>query len=371
MVRKSRIKSLLTAVVVLGLIGFDRCLEGVRAIGGLNLLSCFSRGQPEGSNNNLVHPWKEVYELIDTHLSDKIRSDDLDMNLEELENLLAAEYRSGATRSGFFCNAGTGQSAVCISRKLKSKDKEVAKNALSKLLNLENNHDCLIATTNNLAELNEMTMNPIGRCDRGQSSLLPRIDRLIFNAALGRAMNCLPKYREQLLRTSSLSDKRISAIKIFWDQILERRLSTLNEDLDEVFRQHPREAIELIKRMNNAIDWDEMFIAQANLKYGVASPLHSSAAPSERSISKRFDYNRAVKVPCTDFRYMVSGIFQSLDFDLQLRNFVPNQLVEQSELDHIVNRQRAYYLMCEKALQEEDRFNDILWDLGGSRRIAN
>lgn len=355
---------LLMIASVLALISIDKCFDKVEAAGGSNILTCFGQRQVPRSNYSL---WSEVFEVIDKHLSTKIQSRDLNRNLEEVEDLLTAE-KGARTTTKIICGSTSSSSEVCISQRLRSKDKNIAKNALSKLLNLESHQDCLVATTNNLAELNEMAMNPIGRCARGQSNILPRIDHMVFNAALQRAKTCLPRYREQLLRIGSLSDKRTSAIKIFWDQILEHRLKTLNEDLDKVFEQHPIEAIEAIKRMPNAIEWDEMYTAQANLKYGVAN---SSTEPSvEGSISKvSFNYEKSVKVPCTNFMHMVSGIFESLNFDLQLRSFVPHESIEQSDLDSVINRQRAYYLMCEKALQQEQRFNDIMWDLGGSRRF--
>lgn len=349
----------LAPFAIMTLVGASGYLYRAEAAGGF---SCF--GQPR-SSCNVEHPWKEAFEMIDQHLSAKIHTNELDANLHEVENLLVAENKATTIRGKFVCDATAGQSAVCISRRMKSKDKEVVKKALFKLLDLEH-QDCLVATSHNLAELNEVAMNPIGRLYRGNANLMPRVDLLIFNAALERAMKCLPEYRGQLLRTSTLSGAGIARIKFFWDQILEQRLRTLHGDLGQVFKRYPARAIHLVRTMPNAIEWDEMYIAQANLKYGVADP--PSTASANRSVAKEFDFERTVRAPCSDYMYMVSGIFQSLDFDLQLLNCVPTRLIEQSEFDDVVNRHRAYYLMCEKALQQETRFNDILADLGGSRR---
>lgn len=178
------------------------CLEGLAHCLGLHreaiYLGCrtLQREYREYPDDQIF----QAYQIIGEHLQKAVREDQLKDNLGVIRRLIELELavRDKDCRS---------KNKKILSCKLESEDASLMINALIRLLHLGSTADvktkCLIITTRGLSENNRLAKDPLGRHVREEGHILPRIDRLIFNATLDRARECLAVYQNRLTALNS------------------------------------------------------------------------------------------------------------------------------------------------------------------------
>lgn len=306
----------------------------------------------------------EAFEAINSYLEVSVKQDDFDSNIDHV-NRLYDSIRDGGT----CLSLGKPKKKTSFFKWPSSKSSHVAEmnavlKALVQLKNLRGASfaiDCSGYTTHKLTDINRIAMDTIGRRERGDNDLFPRIDHLIFTACLRRAESCLPKYKEQLLRASDPSEEALGVMRTYWNRILEHRMKQVNfgdgKPIAQIFSEHPKTALELVKTMRNALEEDELSIG-AEIFNNLASS--SWDVPKNGTDIRIFNFNKYVMKPCDDHVTAVRSIIESLDFDLQLRRFIPEPLVRSTDQDGEVNKHRAYFSMCNKAITGSDRIAQLL-----------
>lgn len=309
----------------------------------------------------------EAFELIDVHLRRSIDTGDFGSNIQELRVLIRNELAEKseaefAERKSWWYRWRRPQ---CLSQQLPSKSRVIMINALIRLLQLEHidqtAHRCSILVTEELAECNRIAKDSIGRRNRKDPPLLPRIDDIIFDAALRRADICIPFYRDRL-RAISKSADAFALVHAYWSQILEHRFNVAHFGIkhgkvDEIFKQHPRAALNLVEKMPYVIEKDEVEIAE---KFLEAESRRRPFNGRSWDKVKTMQYEVYIETPCWDFMGQVKHTFDSLDFDLQMEQFLAAGLMEATLVDGEINRVKAYYMMCTKLLNQRSRFIQLI-----------
>lgn len=308
----------------------------------------------------------EAYAVIDRHLRRLIDTSDFNTNIEELRVLIHRELEAKSTKSDSRNWWNRWRADQCLSQQLPSKNRDVMVNALMRLLQLEHidqvAHRCTFLVTQELAENNRIAQDTIGRRIRNDPFLFPRIDNIIFDAALRRADICIPYYRDRLKAVSQSADA-FAMVHRYWSRILEHRFDAAHfgvkhGKVDQIFKQHPEGALNLVEKMPFAIEEDEIDIAQEFL----------DSESRRRSFGTRWDdtelrtlqYEVYLETPCTDLISLVMHTFDSFDFDMQLQQYIFSGLMEATQTDGEISRMKAYYLMCRKLMNQRNRFIAII-----------
>lgn len=341
------------------ILNINRFLLGVSAVGCFGGLTDCARPSTSGSD-----PLGDTYELIDKHLVSAVPNDELEPNMSELKELLRLENEDESNRSSrFFANR---KRAMPLSQQLPTKDREMMKSTLRLLLRLEyvvtHHGRCLVSNTHNLRENNRFAKDPIGKRIREEPDDYPRIGALIFNSAVQRAQICLPQYKEELTRMTILPLYPVSDVCKYWDRIIEHRMEVANfihardtgvNRLDRAFIKRPKESMLFVMGMQTAIEPEELEIYASVFS-------NNSTAPAGRAyINSYAGFNDRVLQPCRDYHNQIRGIYNSMDFDLKLRRFVPPEIVRMTAFDDIVSRLRSYLYMCRKLLDENSKIIDL------------
>lgn len=362
----------LTSVLIRLLFCIDSRFIGVEAVGCPSPATCFSAPQKDTESvlnvTFLDIPEKaydeqlmnDAVDVLNKHLSRKVATDMLEQNIAEAKSLLC----NGRKLRKLCSKLSKGHLGSKESRTRDRVFKETMRDLLTHLVGLESakgtGYQCFIYDTRNLKEINKMAKDPIRRLDGNQSDQSSRIDNLIFKAASLRANTCLPKYKDQLARMSLLKEPAVVVMMSYWDRVWEYRMRKVDfgrgKQIDDISRLYPRETLEFVQSMPNEVDSDESLAASSVLEVEPGSSPEGSLSPNMRT----YNYERYVKRPCETYVNAVSGVLESVDFDLQLRAFVPEEVVEMVENDCILNRHRAYLCMCEKANQKVMTFGDYL-----------
>lgn len=306
----------------------------------------------------------DAFDIIGRHLKRSIDNIDVDSNLQEVRALIRIELADKSVAP-----SEDRRNAVsrwldrrrCLSQQLPSKSRNVMINALMRLLNLEATtavdqpgKTCGSSVTEKLAECNLIARDPIGRRLRGQSLLvLPRIDDIIYEAALHKAQSCIDQYRSELTPLypdESRPDLPANAVHDYWSLILKRRFKAPFHDrtVDKIFQHHSKRALDLVEKMQYAIEDDEAvitrdFVDKASTKSGL----------SRLGMKARLLW--ALLDPCRFFVTSAKPKFDSMDFDLQFERSINPQFMQAFWRDGIVHRTKAYYLLCSKLLDQTDR----------------
>lgn len=307
---------------------------------------------------------REAFKSIDSHLQAAVPQDDLDTNIAEVRRLMdnmldGSPILPRAKKKSSFIKwpSKTDNSD--------SSDRNIMRRALLSLTDLQGARsfgvDCSTYSTNRLMNTNQIAMDTIGRRERGDEDLLPRIDHLIVTSLVRRAEFCLPKYKEQLRMVSAPSEGTMEVMRVYWNKIFEHRLSKAQlgegKPVDEIFREQPKAALELLKTMPNALEEDEVGIAAEIFQ---DQPSCSWDVPTQGTDVGVYYFNKFVMKPCDDYISLVGKIIESLNFDLQLRRYLPEALVNATDHDSEVNKNRAYFFMCDRAVVEGDRIKRLL-----------
>lgn len=303
----------------------------------------------------------EAFEIIDRHLRRSIDTSDFATNIREVRALLRAELKAKLE-----AKSGQGTSwwsrlwrRECLSEQLSSKSRGVMVNALMRLLKLDQieqkTHACYAPATEELSECNRVAKDSIGRRSRNDPFLLPRIDNMLFDAALRRADRCLPFYQGELRSISRSADSLFALVHEYWSQILERRFKAANfggqpATVVQIFQRDPQGALNLVKRMPFAIEEDEVEVAKRFLD--TVSQRRSFTCSSDRV--RTVQHKAYLRTPCSHFIGMAKSAVDSLDFDLQMEQFIASGLMDAIRADGAVHRMRAYYSMCTKLVNQVD-----------------
>lgn len=302
----------------------------------------------------------EGYRVIESKIIKEVDNDDLQANILWIKDQLISELKSKYA-TGYLGQLGLKPS---LSRELPSQDRNLIINVLMRLSLLEDvegggpNLACSGETTIMLDENNQCALNPIERRKSKQPNEFNRLGNLIFDAALKRAKKCMRVYKARIINKSIqlIEDTEYQIIKNHFDRaILHRIKKTFNrdEDLDRMFIDHPRVALQYIKAMPFAIEPDEIDMVLDTIKEAEGDTLNVPLGGT-RLIELKFE--KYLDMPCSKYTNEVSGLVESLDFDMQLQQFLPADLVKSTDDDDEVNRQRAYVILCQKLLKEKDRF---------------
>lgn len=325
-------------------------------VGALN--ECLKCVKPDEFKSYPQTEWTEAYALIDKHLRKKIKSNDLSRNLDEVRKVLRQEQviHKDWRLCGLQWKSG-------LSRRLQCPGSPVVNfiDATSKLLELrfreQLSDQCIVETALVLAHNNRIAIDPIGRRVRGEPDLLPRVDNLIFDAALKSANFCLPLYRNQLTIMSLRSHDDFNAMEIYWNHILERRLIRAHladetDRLDTVLAMHPDGTLDFIRQMPHAIEVDEVPFVSKMLDKDDSI----TGEPADLADLRAYKLVKLLKEPCERYFELVADVMRSINFYLRLRKFLSKELIGMIVYDEEVSRLRAYSLMCKKLVEDEDHF---------------
>lgn len=348
----------------------DQSSVEVDAVGGcstgdaLDVVTCV-RPAAVDFDKLLLDPYSqsqcaEAFILIDSHLRNTIRDNNLKNNLKEVKKLLAKEEEAMKHNAFAFF-----KKKLCLSEKLRSKNKWIMLTALNILTSLhsapEPAYQCFIHATQNLADNNRVAGDPIGRRSRNDTDLLPRIDSLIFDVARHRAELCLPRYKHQLAQMSyRLHDDEFVVMNNYFIRLIESRMQQKHfayGRLDSIFSELPEEAVSFVKKMPHAFEKDDIRIALGIFNNQGGS---SSDVPGEGADWRIHSFNRFLRRPCLRYIDKLSNIMESFDFYLRLKRFLPGAILRSSVYDRDISKLRAYFLMCTKLVKEESRFVDIV-----------
>lgn len=231
-------------------------------------------------------------------------------------------------------------------------------NALIRVLRLEGIGEgpdsCRGNVTEQLSQMNGITRNAVGRFTGYGSPVMPRIDNILFSTARRRAAKCLPEYQRQLRELSE--SPTIPLLHKLWSEILEHRFKSPRYhakvgtfQLDAVFSKDPNRALWIIEQMPFAVEEDEVEIVKQVLT-------SVKAATPEGTV----DQQQHETVPCWSFIKRARETIDSLNFDLRMQRELDRRLLEEFERDSQIHRMRAYYLMCTKLIDQEDRTLKLL-----------
>lgn len=306
------------------------------------------------------------YLIIEKHLKSKVKTSDLDQNIRQVEkwllNEMMAKYSANEPDQ-----VRAKMISTCLSTRLRVHHDALSSgvimiNALQRLRDLkyvkQSGFDCSMAEWHVLEENNRIAMDPIGKLDGQEISenRLPmgRIGNLITVLARQRAEHCLPNYARWLSNPTFPGYKRL---KIYWDLIFAHRLKS-----DRVLLDSPKLALELITSMAHGIEENEVgIVLDFFQRTGVTRfPLNVHVDGPEE-IEHLFESELLKQ--CQTYIHMMSAVFDMIDFDMQSKRFLSRETVDNIVYDPEVAQQRAYCVMCQKLVQEKDRFMIFLRQL--------
>lgn len=306
----------------------------------------------------------EAFVIIDNHLKRSIDSNDFGTNLDELRAVIRNELEAKSIESEPQSWWTRWRRIQCLSQQLSSRNRDVMVNALMRLLQLEHVNQgvfrCTILFTQELAENNRIAQDTIGRRNRNDPFRFPRLDNIIFDTALRRAEKCIPYYRNRL-RVSETTDA-FETIHKYWSRILEHRFDAAHfgvkhGKVDQIFNQHPRGALDLVEKMPHAIEEDEIEMAQEFLD---AESEKKSIGTMSTYRLRNLQYEVELETPCSDYIGYVMHTFDSLDFDLQMEQYISSGVMEAARRDGEISRMKAYFLLCRKLINERNRFIEFI-----------
>lgn len=296
----------------------------------------------------------EAYKVIDSHLGQHVDTDHAEQNLDEVTCLLRCEVAADSAR---------GLSRLCgltpgLAGRLRSKDRSLMINSMMRLLELENvltvNMACSVYSTRELLENNLIAGDPIGRLNRGEPNLFPRLDKVVVGVALRRATNCIEEYAIQLEHVTKSQNHNLGIVKMFWNKILDGRLKEEHpaQFIDLVFLLDPEGTLNTVKDMEYAIDGKEIgLILEFLNKQDKITPM--SKRDSDWRVTA---YEKYLDRPCLMYDSMIYHLIESLNFDLRLKRFIDKQIIDRIERNHEIAKHRAYFHMCKKLIKEKYRF---------------
>lgn len=299
----------------------------------------------------------EVYEVIDRYLIEKVKNNDPADNLPQVKRLL--DYEMDAKPSLF-------RDKHYVSKHMPHMDRSVIVKALQSLddLNsvLTSDYDCSIANTHRLIENNRIAKDAIGRLTSDGSTLFPRIDNVIFFMAHKRASRCLQKYVSICGTVRGLHASW--AIRDFWNPIFEHRFKKAKFDhwksSNMAFYTNHQEALQLIESTPHALQQDEMRpVVEGLEKAALVSNTYKAPKDGSDPTVRKFEHMLSL---CSAYVSLLENTFKSLDFDLLMKKALPKEMLYPFEHDHMLYQQRAYYSMCQKLINEKDRFAVLLRD---------
>lgn len=322
----------MTARLVIGSVTLALLNIGCGLIGHVEAgcLDCVKQSPANGADSPIRprpapdNEWSEAFRKIDKHLRSHVQTANLDANLRAVKELLLIEQGRVPLDSN-----GRPSKLKRISQQISSKKEDVARTALQKLYNInsvtEIGMECGAPTMMDLKDINGMALDPIGRRIGNVPDRFGRVDELVFTAALQRAETCLLRYKSLLLKMSMKDDDEHLGMLQFLDGLFERKMREARFggllDLDVIFRKRSNDALDFVKRMNISIRDD------LNVE----------------------NFREKVINPCKEYVKALTNTFDSMDFDLKLRRFIPYPLMETFDgYNLVINRQRAYYLTCSK-----------------------
>lgn len=308
---------------------------------------------------------REAFEIINRYLDKTVKTVDLVPNIQEVRSLIGYERRYANEPVVSPC--GWLKKRSCLSQQLKSKESDQMINALLKIVQLERTNrpdtECDVATTRIIMDSNKWAGDPIGRRLRGQTDTMGHIDRLIFATAYRRAVDCLPRYKTEFKHKESLYGH--AWMKIYWNRILDHRFKKMNSEscereimAESIFRMSPEDSIELIRKMPSSLERDEVGITLRMFDDATAK---SNVMYHRGEIDKRLDkFETLLLKPCSTYVDAMRKLFESLDFDMRLKNVLPQKIVASIESYDLIVRQRAYYLLCQKLIQDKRKYKHLL-----------
>lgn len=337
-----------------------RCSDCLEALFGLN-----DRGNDTAvSEDALDHEYEpliderslsEAFEVIDKHLMRTIDTDDFDTNMAEVRALIrnemvAKSLAQSEERKNWLTRWSDRRR--CLSQQLPSKSSKVMVNALMRLVGLsagQTLHACGFSATTDLSRCNRIARDPIGARTKLNAVLKSRIDHLVFDAAVRRANLCLPHYQGELRPLARTSDPSVELVRGYWNLILEHRFKAArfgakHESVEQIFKRDPEGAMNRVLKMRTAIRDDEADIARRFL--GAAHQREQFTGRTGRERTTQFE--AYLKNPCSYFVGLAQPTMSSLNFDLQVRQYVGPELMQDFSRDGETQRVRAYYWLCSK-----------------------
>lgn len=321
-------------------IGFG--LDGLGIYLGMQEELFFNHTALDGRHREYpIEAMRDAFRVIERHLTREVDSKTLYANLEEVRRAisreLAAETPAGQSLSSRLMRKPP------LSRQLVSKDVDLMLNSLMRLNDLmyisNTRIKCTIEITRQLDQLNQIADDPVGRRNRKEADIFPRIDSLILEVATVRAEYCIPQYKNSLAKLPDLFP-RGTKLGLYWDKVfayLMKNKYFAGKDIDRVYKKYPTEALAFVRDMPRVLDMDEKAIA-VNFFDNKPAANNKKASPIEQ--------------PCVGFIDMVANTFESLDFDTQVLKYIPPDV----ETDYLFSRERAHYLMCKKPVEDQERF---------------
>lgn len=312
--------------------------------------------------------------LIEEQLTRRGNKDDMNTNIKEIERMLRDEMDAKYLRNAHNKPNPRGKSG-CLSsrldlvREVYSKS-DIMINALLKLHDLKRidvkSSGCSANFTHDLAEVNLMTRDPVGRHSRNETVTFPRVDHMVIQVALRRAVHCFVHYRNALRNLPTFDGYK--AMKAYWNRVFEHRIRKERPEetrkAETLFFNDSRKCFEFVEKMPHAIEEGEEYIVRSLFtKKGRKGGNNNRENTDDIRVEndELRDYKRGFDIMvrlCKTFNFLVADVFESLEFDMQLRDLIPDRLLDLVENDYMLNKQRSYHMMCQKLVHDMDQFSD-------------
>lgn len=368
------IPKLLAIVSMLSLLA-DNCFKRVESIPLLQL----KKDNPYDRYINQPHTFMtKTYQIIDRWLQDNMDSDHLDPNLQAIFHMKTQEeeydFKSSTEKGSYFNFMSQSPKPFLLSDILAStgidNSTELVIDALKLLYKLEpllrarSKEDvCTIENSRNLAINNYLAVDPVGRRIRSKEGLvqikfMPRLDNVIYKAALKKAEVCLPYYPILVAREFYLSNGYFHMIADFWNAVIKNRMHrdhfAIGKEVDEVFAWNPHIAYNYVLDIDNLMEIDEVPMIEAfYMKFGWRR--EDGAISTAMTSARRFF--------ATKHRQYINSmrpIFEQYDFDKHLEPYIPRKRNQPTEFEYQAYMLKSYLHLSQRFLVEAELFYKLI-----------
>lgn len=149
-------------------------------------------------------------------------------------------------------------------------------------------------------------------------------------------------------------------MELYWNRILERRMmeAKLSDDtdtFDSALAKHMDSTLDFIRVMSHAIELEEVPVVLEILDRDGSI----TGKPGDWTELRADKLVKLLKEPCERYFDLVSSVMRSINFYLRLRKFLSKELIGMIVQDQEVGKFRAYSLMCQKLIEDDEQFRLI------------
>lgn len=301
-----------------------------------------------------------AYQDINNYLMISVRGNDWRPNMEMASQLLDKEI-------SYKKKSFSKRKSLAVQPFSSNKNPEVLIKSLIQFLSLQRVNSeppdqCAASMTHLLIKNDASAHNAINRKllaidesnsreSQEASSSLNRIDEIVFEAARRRAEICYPLYEQEwVILMSSVQSER-QKVAEFFQRLLEQRLGLDKDD----------KSVEDIVEMLQEDRLGPIFASgDLNVVFKYLSQMDAtSSEPSSDPVDINYFDGRYWMIlftehliePCDEFVRTLSDVFESFEFDMQLRHHIP-----ENQFSVMFNEDFLNFKMCKKLQKEQGDF---------------